>query len=143
MLRGIGSARTARGSAEYEIAESTAAGLVRAGYAVITRTGHRHLPAGPAAPGHTRADLRGTCTHDGDHRARYRGKHQWTAHGAAPQARAASGAPRAESAGRGPPGLESCEKPSLSPGDKDGFSGGSAKLARIVRELCAVAGRCC
>lgn len=53
MLRGIGSAWTARGSAEYEIAESTAAGLVRAGYTVITRTGHRQLPAGPAAPGHT------------------------------------------------------------------------------------------
>jgi len=46
MRRGIGSTRTARGSAEYEIAESTAAGLVRAGYTVITRTGHRQLPAG-------------------------------------------------------------------------------------------------
>jgi hypothetical protein len=35
----FGSARTARGSQEYEIAERTAAGLVRAGYAVITGGG--------------------------------------------------------------------------------------------------------
>jgi len=35
----FGSARTARGSREYEIAERTAAGLVRAGYAVITGGG--------------------------------------------------------------------------------------------------------
>jgi len=56
MRRGIGSTRTARGSAEYEIAESTAARLVRAGYTVITRIGHRQLPAGCPArrpgPGH-------------------------------------------------------------------------------------------
>ncbi len=49
MLCGIGSARTARGSAEYEIAESTAADLLRAGYTVITRIGHRQLPAGHPA----------------------------------------------------------------------------------------------
>ena len=35
----FGSARTARGSHEYEIAERTAAGLARAGYAVITGGG--------------------------------------------------------------------------------------------------------
>jgi len=35
----FGSARTARGSAEYDTAERTAAGLVRAGYAVITGGG--------------------------------------------------------------------------------------------------------
>jgi uncharacterized protein (TIGR00730 family) len=35
----FGSARTARGSAEYETAERTAAGLARAGYAVITGGG--------------------------------------------------------------------------------------------------------
>jgi uncharacterized protein (TIGR00730 family) len=35
----FGSARTARGSDEYEIAERTAAGLARAGYAVITGGG--------------------------------------------------------------------------------------------------------
>src|ERR1700730_9166277 len=35
----FGSARTARGSAEYETAERIATGLVRAGYAVITGGG--------------------------------------------------------------------------------------------------------
>src|SRR5262249_60783583 len=35
----FGSARTARGAAEYETAERTAAGLVQAGYAVITGGG--------------------------------------------------------------------------------------------------------
>jgi hypothetical protein len=57
MLRGIGSARTARDSAEYEIAESTAARLVRAGYTVITRIGHRSYRqvVPPAVPARERA----------------------------------------------------------------------------------------
>src|ERR1700736_468980 len=42
----FGSARTARGSAEYETAERIATGLVRAGYAVITRGGPGSLEAG-------------------------------------------------------------------------------------------------
>ena len=41
----FGSARTARGSAEYDTAERTAAGLVRAGYAVITGGGPGILEA--------------------------------------------------------------------------------------------------
>jgi hypothetical protein len=46
VLRSIG---PARGGAEYEIAESTAADLVGAGHTMITRTGHRQAVP-PAVP---------------------------------------------------------------------------------------------
>src|ERR1700756_4057653 len=46
----FGSARTARGSAEYETAERIASGLVKAGYAVITGGGPAAMEAGNKGP---------------------------------------------------------------------------------------------